>query len=283
MNRQDILEVLQQAQEMKTNCLDALLKNKVMAGCFFEPSTRTRLSFESAMKRLGGEVIGFTNPEETSTKKGESLEDTIKVISLYSDIIILRHPAEGAAARAAAVSSVPVINAGDGAHEHPTQTLTDLFSIHACQNRLDQLNIAFMGDLLYSRTVHSLALAMNHFKNRLYFISPPSLSLPDWVSRQLNSPFSRHGTLEEVIDQIDILYVTRMQKERHLTSDPSTWSVSVEALEKGRSHLKVLHPLPRQQEITPALDATPYAYYFNQAKNGLYVRQALLARCLGAR
>ncbi len=238
------------------------------------------------MQSIGGGVIGFSVADETSVKKGESLWDTIKTIGLYSDLIVIRHPKEGSAKLAASATNKPVINAGDGANEHPTQTLLDLFTIKTTQGKLDKLNIAFVGDLRYGRTVHSLAYAMRHFDNKLYFISPPSLTMPEEVCNELRRNHISlffPPSLEEVMDTIDILYMTRIQKERFSTSEvvENQFFLTPKLLEKGRDNLKILHPLPRLQEIDKSVDKTPYAHYFTQAQNGLYVRQALLTLLLG--
>lgn len=289
LSKEALLTILERARQMKQTHPENLLKGKILANCFYEPSTRTRLSFEAAMKRLGGEVIGFSEGQGTSAQKGETLHDTMKIIGLYSDLLVIRHPLEGSARQAADATDKPVINAGDGANEHPTQTLLDLFSILECQGRLDGLHIACVGDLLYGRTVHSLALALKHFDVRLYFVSPPTLPMPGNICRELRTlgiPFSSHRSMEEVIDKADILFMTRVQKERfpdleeyHRVSN--AFILKPDLLKRGKKNLKVLHPLPRVQEIHYSVDATDYAYYFTQAENGLYVRQALLAMLLG--
>lgn len=289
LDKSQILHLLDRAKEMKDLNPGPLLKGQVMASCFFEPSTRTRLSFESAMRRLGGEVIGFAESHSTASQKGESLYDTMKVIGFYSDIIVLRHPLEGSAKQAASATEKPVINAGDGANEHPTQTLLDLFTIRECQNRLENLSIAFVGDLLYGRTVHSLALALCLFGCRLYFVSPEGLEMPDTICqklRQAQIPFSFHRSIEEVVDKVDILYMTRVQKERFANQEDylkvkDDLVLTPQLLEKGQKNLKILHPLPRVNEIDKGVDDTSFAYYFQQAENGVFVRQALLASLLG--
>ncbi len=283
LSREQIIEILDRAHEMKQKPAGPILQGHIMASCFFEPSTRTRLSFESAMKRLGGDVIGFSESGTTSFQKGESLFDAMKIIGLYSDVIVLRHPLEGAAKQAAMATNKPVINAGDGANEHPTQTLLDLFSIRECQGRLENLNIAFVGDLLHGRTVHSLALALKFFKCRLYLVSPPQLSMPETICQSLRAagiPFSLHVSIEEVVDKVDILYMTRLQKER-FASATDYYQLDAKILARGQKNLKVLHPLPRVGEIAKEVDESPFAYYFEQAENGMYVRQALLAQALG--
>jgi aspartate carbamoyltransferase catalytic subunit len=289
VDKEHLLKILDRAEEMKKANPGPILKGYLLASCFFEPSTRTRLSFEAAMRRLGGEVIGFSEAASTAAQKGESLYDSMKIIGLYSDIIVIRHPLEGAAKQAAESTDKPVINAGDGANEHPTQTLLDLFTIRECQKKLEGLNIAFVGDLLHGRTVHSLALALRLFNSRLYFVSPPALAMPDTICqnlRQAQIPFSFHHSIDEIIDKADILYMTRMQKERFTSQEEylkvkDHFILTPRLLEKGQKHLKVLHPLPRVNEIEKAVDDTPYAHYFAQAENGIYVRQALLAKLLG--
>jgi aspartate carbamoyltransferase catalytic subunit len=287
LSKEEILLVLKRSEEMKKKGSKELLKSKILASCFYEPSTRTRLSFEAAMIRLGGSIIGFSDVESTSAKKGESLHDSMKVIGLYADVIILRHPSEGAARLASESTDKPVINGGDGANQHPTQTLLDLFTIKECQKKLKALNIAFVGDLKFGRTVHSLSLACAHFDMRLFFVSPHQLMLPDEIGHGLKKQgvkFSFHRTIEEVLGKADILFMTRIQKERF---DPSEYEkckevyiLTEEMLKKGKKNLKVLHPLPRVNEIETAIDKTPFAYYFQQAENGLYVRMALLSLIL---
>ena len=222
LDKEQILKILTRAEEIKKQPPGPILQGHLMASCFFEPSTRTRLSFESAMCRLGGEVIGFSDANLTAAQKGESLYDSMRVIGLYSDLIVIRHPLEGAAKQAAIATEKPVINAGDGANEHPSQTLLDLFTIRECQGRLEGLNVAFVGDLLYGRTVHSLALGLRPFDSRLYFVAPPLLAMPDAIChnlRQAGVPFSFHHSIEEVIDKVDILYMTRVQKERFASQE----------------------------------------------------------------
>lgn len=289
LSKEQITQILDRAQEMKNRKVGPLLQGRLMASCFFEPSTRTRLSFEAGMKRLGGEVIGFTESSSTAIQKGESLYDSMKIIGFYSDLIVVRHPLEGSARVAAEATDKPVINAGDGSNEHPTQTLLDLFTIRECQTKIEGLNIAFVGDLLNGRTVHSLALALRLFNVRLYFVSPSSLQMPESICqalRQEGIPFSCHQSLEKIIDKIDLLYMTRVQKERFSHIDEylklkDQFILTPHQLERGQKHLKVLHPLPRVNEIEKSIDETPHAYYFQQAENGVYVRQAVLATLLG--
>ena len=292
LSREDLELVLRTAASLKSNPQPELLKHKVIASCFFEASTRTRLSFETAMHRLGASVVGFADGSNTSLgKKGETLADTISVIGTYVDAIVMRHPQEGAARLATEFSGgVPVLNAGDGANQHPTQTLLDLFTIQETQGRLNNINIAMVGDLKYGRTVHSLAQALAKFEgNRFFFIAPDALAMPTYILKMLEEKgiqYSLHSSIEEVVPELDILYMTRVQKER---LDPSEYA-NVKAqfvlraadLTDARTHLKVLHPLPRIDEITTDVDKTPYAYYFQQAGNGIYARQALLALVLNA-
>jgi aspartate carbamoyltransferase catalytic subunit len=279
----EILSLTKLASAFKKKQLPNPLQGTVLANCFFEPSTRTRLSFEAAMQRLGGSVIGFSEAKGTSYEKGETFHDSIKVIEGYADVIVLRHPKEGAARYAAEIADVPVINAGDGANEHPTQTLVDLFTILELKGQLDNLSIAFVGDLKYGRTVHSLVEAMSFFSPRMYFVSPETLSLPQEVLRSTKRQgimFSCHRRIEDVLPYVDIVYMTRLQKERFLQvgSEESIqeFRLTKSLLEKAKSGVKVLHPLPRNQEIAIDVDATDAAAYFEQARNGVYVRQALL-------
>lgn len=279
--------LIESAQGIKHGKPKPWLRNRLIASCFFEPSTRTRLSFESAVNRLGGQLIGFADSQHTSAKKGETLADTMRMIASYADTIILRHPQEGAARLATEFSSVPVINGGDGANQHPTQTLLDLFSIYECQGRLEGLDIALVGDLKYGRTVHSLMQALSLFKCRFHLVSPDSLAMPDYVLAEMVArgvSFQRVDNLEAVIPQVDILYMTRVQKERFEPTEyiymVSDYILRAEALKQARPNLKVLHPLPRVDEIEVAVDQTPHAYYFAQAENGVYARMALLASIL---
>jgi aspartate carbamoyltransferase catalytic subunit len=288
LSKAEIEFLIKKAAEFKKRQPKELLRGKLLASCFFEPSTRTRLSFEAAMLKLGGQVMGFSEAASTSAAKGETLFDTMKVIGGFADLIVVRHPQEGAARLSSLATKTPVINAGDGANQHPTQTLLDLFSIKECQGSLEGLKIALVGDLKYGRTIHSLVHACTLFDMRLYFISPEQLSLPEPILQELKKKrgkFSFHQSIEEVVDKVDILYMTRIQKERF---DEGTYNkvkdcyiLKKETLKKAKKHLKVLHPLPRVNEIDPTIDQTPYAYYFQQAENGLFVRQALLASILG--
>ena len=288
LSRVDLELILQTAQSLKQFPQPELLKNKVIASCFFEASTRTRLSFETAVHRLGGTVIGFDSGGNTSlAQKGETLADSVKIIASYADAFFMRHPQEGAARLASEFTDVPVINGGDGSNQHPTQTLLDLFTIYETQSRLDNINIAFVGDLKYGRTVHSLAQALSLFNCNFYFISPEALAMPDYILEELTEKginYSTHSSIEEVIDSLDVLYMTRVQKERFEDTEyqniKSTFLLNAKMLDNARDNLKVLHPLPRVDEIHTDVDATPYAYYFQQAQNGVYARQALLALLL---
>lgn len=281
--------ILKMAKRLKQDPAPQVLQGKIVAQCFFEASTRTRLSFESATLRLGGQNIGFSSGEGLSIKKGETLHDTIRVISEYADLIVMRHPLEGAARLAAEGSAQPVINAGDGANQHPTQALVDLFTIQECQKSLDGLSIALVGDLKYGRTIHSFAQACMLFDVRLYFVSPEGLALPEPICDALKKQgvrFSFHRSMEEVLSKVDVLYLTRIQQERFNETDyqlgKNNFILTPALLNnaKIRANLKVLHPLPRINEIDIGVDKTPYAHYFVQAANGVYVRQALLALLL---
>ncbi len=288
LTKEEILLILKRAEEMKKKYPKDLLKSKILASCFYEPSTRTRLSFEAAMVRLGGSVIGFADAASTSAKKGESLQDSMKVIGQYADVIVLRHPSEGAARAASGATVKPIINAGDGANQHPTQTLLDLFTIKECQKKLKGLNLAFVGDLKFGRTVHSLSFACALFDMRLFFVSPEQLMLPEEIGRFLKKQgvkFSFHRSIEDVLGKVDILYMTRLQKERCgaavYEECKDSYTLREEMLKKAKKNLRILHPLPRLNEIEIAVDKTPFAYYFQQAENGLYVRMALLSLILG--
>ncbi len=289
LSREEILAVLKNARSLKKEPQPKLLENYVMGSCFYEPSTRTRLSFETAMQRLGGRVVGFADPAITSTKKGETLYDSTRIIGQYVDVIAMRHPLDGSARRASEATDKPILNGGDGSNQHPTQTLLDLFTIDECQKKIDGLDIALVGDLKYGRTTHSLAQALTHFNAHLYFVAPDSLQMPEYICEELknkNIKFSVHEKIEDVINKVDILYMTRIQGERfadqlEYQKIKNIFVLNSQMLESVRPNLKVLHPLPRVGEITPDVDTTKYAYYFEQAENGLYVRQALLAMVLG--
>ncbi len=287
-SKAELLHVLDVAESFEKG-QQSLLQGKLLASCFFEPSTRTRLSFESAMHRLGGRVMGFSDASTTSQAKGESLHDSIKVISSYADVIVIRHPQAGAAKIAADASSVPVINAGDGPNEHPTQTFLDLYTIRKLKGSLDNLNIGFVGDLKYGRTVHSLVRALQHFKVKLFFISPKSLAMPDEALKELeqaNIPYEQFEDISQVLPKLDILYATRIQKERFPTLQDydkvrHVYCLDKNILSNAKPDLKILHPLPRVDELHPEVDACQHAAYFEQAANGIPVRQALLSLVLG--
>ena len=264
---------------------------KILATLFFEPSTRTRLSFESAMLSLGGQVLGFSSAASSSASKGESVADTIRVVSAYCDIIAMRHPKEGAPLVATMHSLVPVINAGDGGHNHPTQTLTDLMTIHKEKGHVDNLTVGFCGDLKFGRTVHSLVAAMSRYTGiRFVFVSPEELKLPRYVKEQYikekNIPYTQSASLEEVMPELDILYMTRVQKERFFNEEDylrlkDSYILTPEKLENAKADLSILHPLPRVNEITVAVDKDPRAAYWRQVKNGKYIRMALILKLLG--
>lgn len=266
-------------------------RHKILATLFFEPSTRTILSFESAMLSLGGSVLGFSSASNTSASKGESVSDTISVVSSYCDIIAMRHPKEGAPLVATRKSTVPLINAGDGGHNHPTQTLTDLLTIYREKGRLDNLTIGFCGDLKFGRTVHSLTKAMSRYKNiKFVFIAPSELKIPEYLKHDLldakNLDYKEVETIEEVIEDLDILYMTRVQKERFFNEQDyirlkDTYILDLKKLEKSKSDLIVMHPLPRVNEIAIEVDDDPRAKYFDQVQNGRFMRMALILKMLG--
>ena len=264
---------------------------KILATLFFEPSTRTRLSFESAMLSLGGQVLGFSSAASSSASKGESVADTIRVVSAYCDIIAMRHPKEGAPLVATMHSLVPVINAGDGGHNHPTQTLTDLMTIHKEKGHVDNLTVGFCGDLKFGRTVHSLVAAMSRYTGiRFVFVSPEELKLPRYVKEQYikekNIPYTQSASLEEVMPELDVLYMTRVQKERFFNEEDylslkDSYILTPDKLANAKKDLCILHPLPRVNEISVAVDDDPRACYFKQAQNGRYIRMALIMKLLG--
>ncbi|OIP04936.1 MAG: aspartate carbamoyltransferase [Bacteroidetes bacterium CG2_30_32_10] len=288
-SKEEQLAILELAANFEKNPTQKILEDYVIATLFFEPSTRTRLSFESAVSRLGGKIIGFSDASSTSVKKGESLKDTIKTVCNYSDLIVMRHPREGSARFASEVASVPIINAGDGANQHPTQTLLDMYTIKQTQGRLDNLNIAFVGDLKYGRTVHSLVMALCNFNCTFHLVSPFELKLPSSVKihiKEKNLEYYQYTTMDEILPKVDILYMTRIQKERF--SDPieyekikNSYILSNDMLNNTKDNLKILHPLPRVNEIDEDVDDNSKAYYFQQALNGVYVRQALITKILG--
>ena len=284
-------KILDLAEEFEVKTTQKILEDFVVATLFFEPSTRTRLSFESAASRLGAKVIGFTDSASTSVKKGESLKDTILTVSKYSDIIVMRHPREGSAKYASEVSPIPIINAGDGSNQHPTQTLLDLYSIRKTQDSLDNKEVAFVGDLKFGRTVHSLVIALCSFNTTFHLVSPVELKLPSYVKNHIkkrNLTYYQYTDLNEVISKVDILYMTRIQRERF--SDPmeyekvkNSYILKNDMLNDSKDNLKILHPLPRVNEIAEDVDSNPKAYYFQQAQNGVFVRQALLTTILGVK
>ncbi len=289
--KEEILYILEISARMEKEACPDILKGKILANLFFEPSTRTRLSFEAAMKRLGGQVIGFDELGTTSTVKGESLRDSVKIIEGYCDIIVLRHFLEGASRLTADSVGIPVINAGDGASQHPTQTFVDLFAIKKAKGDIENLSVGFLGDLKYGRTAHSLAYALSHFNADMYFISPPSLRMPKDYIEELEIrgvSYQEVETIADVSEKLDILYCTRIQKERF--AEPVEYekvrglyklSKSIMDELKVKDDLKILHPLPRVDEMDESLDATEYAMYFEQAHSGIPVREALLASVLG--
>ena len=290
-SKDEILHILDVAKEFEKNHEQNFLAGKVIACLFFEPSTRTRLSFEAAVNRLGARVIGFPYSRNTSVTKGETLEDTIKIVSNYVDMIVMRHPVEGAAAIAASVSPVPVVNAGDGSNQHPTQTLLDMYSIRQTQGKLDGLTINMVGDLKYGRTVHSLSEAMSDFSPSYIFTAPDELKMPHKYLKELeekNVPYEETESLEKHLDDCDILYMTRIQQERFPSKEDydrvkDVYELTASMLGNVKPNMKILHPLPRITEIARDVDDTPYAYYFEQARNGMYVRMAVISYLLGYR
>ena len=290
LNKDEIMYLIQMAQEFEKHPNRDLLKGKVVATLFYEPSTRTRLSFETAASRLGARVIGFSDAKASSVSKGETLKDTILMVSNYADVIAMRHYIEGAAQYASEIAPVPIINAGDGAHMHPSQCLLDLYSIYKTQGTLENLNIYLVGDLKYGRTVHSLIMAMRHFNPTFHFIAPKELAMPQEYKLYCNQygiKFQEHTAFnEKVISDADILYMTRVQKERF--SDlmeyehvKNVYILQNDMLSLAKENMKILHPLPRINEIAYDVDDNPHAYYIQQAQNGLYAREAIFSYCLG--
>ena len=288
-SKEEYLRIMELAAEFEKNPNQNLLEGKVVASLFFEPSTRTRLSFETAINRMGGRIIGFTDAGSSSVTKGETLHDTIKMVSHYSDLIVMRHPLEGSARYAAEVSDVPIINAGDGANQHPTQTLLDLYSIYKTQNTFDNLNIFMVGDLKYGRTVHSLLMALSQFENPIFnFIAPEELQMPEEYKmylREKGIKFFEHKEFTDIISEADIVYMTRVQKERF--ADPieyekvkNVYILKNSMLENTKPNMRILHPLPRVNEIHTDVDKNEKAYYFTQALNGVYAREAIIAHTL---
>lgn len=288
-SKDQLLEILDLAEKFEANPNRKILDGKIVATLFFEPSTRTRLSFETAVNRLGGRVIGFSDAATTSSSKGESLHDTIRMVSNYADVIVMRHPLDGAARYASEITNVPIVNAGDGANQHPSQTLLDMYSIKKTQGKLEGLNIALVGDLKYGRTVHSLLMAMHYFAPKFFFVSPEELRMPreyrDFCKAK-GIDFEEFSSLSQAINQADILYMTRVQRERfqdlmEYERVKNVYTLKNKMLNDTRENLRILHPLPRVGEISPDVDENEKAYYFQQAQNGLYVRQAILCKVLG--
>jgi aspartate carbamoyltransferase catalytic subunit len=287
--KEEYLKIMRLAADFEENPNQNLLQGKVIATLFFEPSTRTRLSFETAINRLGGKIIGFSDSASSSVSKGETLHDTIKMVSNYADLIIMRHPMEGSARYASEVSNIPVINAGDGANQHPSQTLLDMYSIMKTQGSLDNINLFLVGDLKYGRTVHSLLMAMLQFENPIFnFIAPAELAMPNEYKLLLASKgikYYEHDEFTDIINAADIIYMTRVQKERFI--DPveyekvkNIYILRNEMLKDTKENMRILHPLPRINEIHTDVDNNPKAYYFTQAKNGVYARMAIIAHLL---
>lgn len=290
LTKDEILSLLRRAKEFEKNHNQNILEGRVVGSLFFEPSTRTRLSFETAVNRLGGRVIGFSDASTSSQSKGETLKDTIMMVSNYADLIVMRHPQEGAARYASEVSKVPIINAGDGSNQHPTQTMLDLYTIYQTQGTLENLTITMVGDLKYGRTVHSLLEAMHFFNPKFKFVACEELRMPDQYKKycdKLGIEYEETTDFsEEIINQTDILYMTRVQRERF--SDlmeyervKNVYTLTASMLSGCKPNMRVLHPLPRVTEIAQDVDDTPQAYYFEQARNGLYARQAIICRALG--
>lgn len=269
-----------------------LCEDKILATLFYEPSTRTRFSFEAAMLRLGGKIIGFSEPNSSSVSKGESIADTTRTVGCYSDIIVMRHPKEGAPKVASMYSDVPIINAGDGGHQHPTQTLTDLLTIKSIKGELSNLKIGCCGDLKFGRTVHSLIKTLSRFENnKFYLISPNELRIPEYVKGELNKnniEYTEVEKLDDVIGDLDILYMTRVQRERFFNEEDyirlkDSYILDIEKMKNAPEKMIILHPLPRVNEISIEVDDDPRACYFKQAQYGMYVRMALIAKLLGAK
>ncbi len=290
-SKEEIIRITELAAEFEANPYQPLLEGKVIASLFFEPSTRTRLSFESAINRLGARVIGFSDTANTSVSKGETFHDTITTISNYCDMIVMRHSLEGAPRYASEISKVPVVNAGDGANQHPSQTLLDLYSIKKTQGGLDGINIMIIGDLKYGRTVHSLLQALSHFNTKFTFVAPPELQMPDEYKlflKEKGLPFEEKREIDEAIDKADIVYMTRVQRERF--TDPMEYErvkniyvLHNSMLENTKPNMRILHPLPRVNEIATDVDSNPKAYYFNQTENGVYTRMAIISYLLGVK
>ncbi|MDR0799515.1 MAG: aspartate carbamoyltransferase [Dysgonamonadaceae bacterium] len=290
LTKDDILHLVHRAEYFEHNPNLKTLEGKVCATLFFEPSTRTRLSFETAINRLGGRVIGFSDAATTSSSKGEILKDTIKMVSNYADVIIMRHYLEGAARYASEITPVPIINAGDGANQHPSQTMLDIYSIYKTQGKLDDLTITMVGDLKYGRTVHSLLNGMSHFNANFQFVAPEELKLPELYKQFLDEKGIRYAEYTEfspeIINHSDILYMTRVQRERfadlmEYEKVKNVYVLTNSMLKNSKDNLRILHPLPRVNEIAYDVDENPKAYYFEQAKNGVYARQAIISEVIG--
>ena len=289
ISKEEILHLLENARYFEENPNHKILDGKVVATLFFEPSTRTRLSFETAVNRLGGRVIGFSDASTTSSSKGETLKDTIKMVSNYVDLIVMRHHLEGAARYATEVTDTPIINAGDGAHQHPSQTMLDLYSIYKTQGTLENLTITMVGDLKYGRTVHSLLMAMQYFNPTFNFVACDELKMPAEYKEfcdQKGIKYTEHKDFsEEVINSSDIIYMTRVQRERftdimEYEKVKNLYNLHNAMLDNSKDNLRILHPLPRVNEIDQDVDDNPKAYHFQQAQNGLYARQAIICRAL---
>ena len=289
ISKEEILQLLENARYFEENPNHKILDGKVVATLFFEPSTRTRLSFETAVNRLGGRVIGFSDASTTSSSKGETLKDTIKMVSNYVDLIVMRHYLEGAARYATEVTDTPIINAGDGAHQHPSQTMLDLYSIYKTQGTLENLTITMVGDLKYGRTVHSLLMAMQYFNPTFNFVACDELKMPAEYKEfcdQKGIKYTEHKEFsQEVINSSDIIYMTRVQRERftdimEYEKVKNLYNLHNAMLDNSKDNLRILHPLPRVNEIDQDVDDNPKAYYFQQAQNGLYARQAIICRAL---
>ena len=287
-SKEEILAILDSAADFEANPNRKTLDGKVIATLFFEPSTRTRLSFETAVVRLGGSIIGFSDAATSSSSKGETLNDTILMVSCYADAIVMRHPLEGAARFASEVAPVPIVNAGDGSNQHPSQTLLDLYSILKTQGTLENLTICLVGDLKYGRTVHSLIMAMSHFHPTFKFIAPDELKMPDEYKvfcDKNNIAYTEANELTDNFNDSDILYMTRVQKERfqdlmEYERVKNVYTLKNDMLANSKPNLRILHPLPRVTEIDPDVDSNEKAYYFRQAQNGVYVRQAIMSKVL---